>query len=298
MFNYDENIEEIYNEILEHSEDEALKYVTNIYEETENKDALAFIANSHLVYGEYEEAIELADKAIEKDCNYKAYSYIVKAEAQLELGLYAESRRTYEKVLAIDEDNYKALLFLIELDIREEFFQTAIDRCVEFLDSKPEDNEKIGEIQSILGWTYLVDLDNKDKAYNAFKDAINNNNNLSRAHTGMAVLLVGEGKYLEAIEFFNKGIELDSLDGENYLGLAVCYKALEEFENVEDLLLKADELEQSDSRILMELGYEALRQEKKDIAIEYFKEVLWLNPESLGIRELIESLINEENKEK
>lgn len=128
-----ENIEEVFTEMLKYSVDEAFKYCDEGYDETKNPEFLLYKGHAHLVSGEYEEAILSVDKAFELGCDYQVYGYNVKAEALLELGLYVESRRYYERVIELSPDNYIATIFQVELDIREEFYEDAISRAEAYI---------------------------------------------------------------------------------------------------------------------------------------------------------------------
>lgn len=285
-----ECIEEIFNELLEINEEEAYKYCVEGHKATNNPEYLLYMGHSHLIFGEYEEAIECIENALKDGCDNFVYAYNVKGEALLELGLYVESRRAFEKALEFEPAQFLSTTFLIELDIREEFYDDAINRCNEYIELYGEDKDEVGELKSILGWTYMIDFKNKDKAGNAFKEAVENTDKCPRAYTGLGIYYVSLKDFEKAIECFKKSIEIDESDGENFFGIAICYKEMGEFDKVEDYLIKADALEPGDTRILMELGFEYLRSEKVDIAKECFKELLSINPDASDIKSLLEEL--------
>ena len=114
-----ENIEETFNEILACDIQEAMKYASDGFKKNGNPEYLIYTGHCYLVQGCFEEAIAAIDLAFELGCDYIVYGYNVKGEALLELGLYAESRRCFERVLKEEEEQYLANTFLIELDIRE-----------------------------------------------------------------------------------------------------------------------------------------------------------------------------------
>lgn len=284
------NIEEIFNEILSYNADEAFKFCDDGFDSSNNPEYLLYKGHAHLVVGEYEEAIISVDKAFELGCDYKVYGYNVKGEALLELGLYVESRRYFNKVIEIMPDHYLANMFLIELDIREEFFEDAAIRAEDFIEKYGVKKSEIGNLQSVLGWIHMVDLNNAHKGYDYFKLAIKNNEQCNRAYTGLGIYYNHIKRYAEAIEYFKKAIELAPEDGENYFGIAVCYKELHKFDEVEKNLIMANALEPEDNRILYEYAFELLRQERKEEAIEAFKEILINNPEDNEVERLIESI--------
>ena len=134
-----ENIEEIFNEILACDVKEALKYSKDGFKESGNPEFLIYTAHCYLVQGFYEEAIAAVDLAFELGCNYFVYGYNVKGEAFLSWGLYVESRKCFEKVISEEPEQYLANTFLIELDIREGFYEDAINKCVDYIENLTSD---------------------------------------------------------------------------------------------------------------------------------------------------------------
>ena len=285
-----ENIEEVFTEMLKYSVDEAFKYCDEGYDETKNPEFLLYKGHAHLVSGEYEESILSVDKAFELGCDYQVYVYNVKAEALLELGLYVESRRYYERVIELSPDNYIATIFQVELDIREEFYEDAISRAEAYIENYGNNKDEVADLKSAIAWTYMVDLNLPHEGFEYFKEAIELNENCSRAHTGIGIYYNHIKEYEKAIESFIKAIECAPEDGENYFGLAVCYKEIGKFEEVEKNLIMANALLPEDNRILYEFAFELLRQEKKEEAIEMFKEILIYNPDDEEVAGLISSL--------
>ncbi|WP_195987657.1 tetratricopeptide repeat protein [Clostridium sp. D53t1_180928_C8] len=282
-----ENIEEIFNEILVYDVQEALKYSSDGFKKSGNPEYLIYTAHGYLVQGFYEDAIAAVDLAFELGCDYFVYGYNVKGEALLNLGLYAESRRCFERVTKEEPEQYLANTFLIELDIRESLYEDAINKCVDYMENFECDNKQLSDLKCIIGWTYLVNLNNPEIAKEAFIESIEANENCGRSYTGLGVYEANYKRFEEAIEYFNKAIEINEDDGENYFGIAICNKELNNFDVVEEYLVKANALEPEDNRIIEEYAFELLRQERNKDAIEYFKEVLRENPNNIEIKNLI-----------
>lgn len=288
--NEEDSIEEIFNEILSCNIEEGIKYCKAGFNETNNPEYLIYMGHGYLALGMYVEAIECVDSAIEKGCDYLIYGYNVKGEAQLELGLFVESRNSFKKVLEIEEDNFNATSFLVELDIREEFYEDAVNRCVDFIEKFGDNPIEVADLMSAIGWTYLIDLNKSEIALEAFEEAINNNSECDRAYTGIGIYHTTKKNYEDAINYFNKAIKINKNDGENYFGLAICYKELGNVKEIEKNLIHANLLEPMDNRIIMEYGYELLRQAKQDEAIELFEKLMEINPDDYDTRKLIEEL--------
>ena len=279
-----ENIEEIFNEILVYDVQEALKYSSDGFKKSGNPEYLIYTAHGYLVQGFYEDAIAAVDLAFELGCDYFEYGYNVKGEALLNLGLYVESRRCFERVTKEEPEQYLANTFLIELDIRESLYEDAINKCVDYMENFECDNKQLSDLKCIIGWTYLVNLNNPEIAKEAFIESIEANENCGRSYTGLGVYEANYKRFEEAIEYFNKAIEINEDDGENYFGIAICNKELNNFDVVEEYLVKANALEPEDNRIIEEYAFELLRQERNKDAIEYFKEVLRENPNNIEIK--------------
>ena len=274
-----DDIEEVFNKILAANSDKALTYCEKGLKETNNPDYAIYLGHTYVTLGEFEKALECIDIALESGSDYFVYAYNVKGEAFLELGMYSESRRAFEIVLELEEYQLFAMECLLELDIREEKYDDAIERCKECILKYPENIELVAGMKSTLGWIYMDDTNEPDLAEIAFREALEIDENCSRAYTGLGILYITEEKYREAIVLLEKAKILDVMDSENYFMLALCYKALEDFKLIEELLLRAKSLNPEDNRILLQLAFEMNRQGRYYEAIECFNSVLILNPD-------------------
>ncbi|WP_300888297.1 tetratricopeptide repeat protein, partial [uncultured Clostridium sp.] len=263
-----------------------------------NPEYLLYTAHCYLVQGFFQDAIAAVDLAFELGCDYIVYGYNIKGEALLSLGLYVESRRCFERVLKEEPEQYLANTFLIELDIREKYYEDAINRCIDYIENYECDNVQIANFKSIIGWTYLIDLNDENLGREALIEAIEANEKCDRAYTGLGIYEANNRRFEKAIEYFNRAIEINKNDGENYFALAICYKELKKYDLIEKYLIKANELEPEDTRIIEEYAYEILRQGRNNEAIEYFKEIIDDSNNSEEINNLIIDLENEEKDEK
>ena len=292
-----ENIEEIFNEILMYDVQEALKYSSDGFKKSGNPEYLLYTGHCYLVQGFFEDAIAAVDLAFDLGCDHIVYGYNVKGEALLSLGLYVESRRCFERVIKEEPEQYLANTFLIELDIRERNYEDAINRCIDYIEKYECDNVQIANLKCIIGWTYLIDLNNRVLGREALIEAIEANEMCERAYTGLGIYEANNKNFEEAIDYFNKAIEINKDDGENYFALAICYKELKVYDLIEEYLIKANTLEPEDTRIIEEYAYELLRQGRNEEAIEYFKEIIDDSIDSEEIKSLIMDLENAENNE-
>ncbi|MGL5085594.1 MAG: tetratricopeptide repeat protein [Clostridium sp.] len=272
------DIEDVFHEILGRNLDSALSFCENGLKDTKNPDYAIYLGHTYIALEEYEKALECIDIALESGSNYFVYAYNIKGEAFLELGLYVESRNMFNKVLKYDSDQLLAKEFLIELDIREELFNDAILKCNDYIFKYPENKKLLAGMKSTIGWIYMDDLNEPNLAQLAFEESLLFDKDFSRTYTGMGILHVADEKYREAISLFDKARNLNIMDSENYYMLALCYKHINEFKLVEELLLKAESLEPEDNRILTQLAFEMNRQKKFGQAINCFNKLLNLDP--------------------
>lgn len=274
-----DDIEENFTKLLETDTEKALSYCEHMLKETKNPDYAIYLGHTYLTLGEYEKALECIEISLESGSDYYVYAYNVKGESFLELGMYSESRKAFEKVLESDEEQLLAKEFLLELDIREEKYMDAIKKCKEYSIKYPNNKTILAGLKSTLGWIYMDDINEPQLAEIAFEEAIKLDSNCSRAYTGLGILYMTGKKYREAIVLLEKAKNIDKLDAENYFMIALCYKSLEDFNLMEELLLKAEILESEDNRILLQLAFEMNRQKRYNKAIEYFNRLLILNPD-------------------
>lgn len=272
------DIEETFHEILGRDLDSALNFCENGLRETKNPDYAIYLGHTYIALGEYEKALECINIALESGSSYFVYAYNIKGEAFLELGLYAESRTMFNRVLSYDSDQLLAKEFLIELDIREELYNDAIDKCNDYISKYPENKKLVAGMKSTIGWIYMDDLNEPNLAQIAFQESLVFDKEFSRTYTGLGILHVSDEKYREAISLFEKALNLNIMDSENYYMLALCYKHLNEYNLVEELFLKAASLEPEDNRVLTQLAFEMNRQGRFSESIEYFNKLLNLDP--------------------
>lgn len=62
------------------------------------------------------------------------------------------------------------------------------------------DNKILSDLKCIIGWTYLVDLNNPEVAREAFIESIESNKECSRAYTGLGVYEANHKRFNESIE--------------------------------------------------------------------------------------------------
>ena len=194
-----------------------------------------------------------------------------------------------------ESGNPEFLIYTAHCYLVQGFYEDAINKCVDYIENFECDGKQLSDLKCIIGWTYLLNLNNKDIAKEAFLEAIEDYSNCPRAYTGLGIYEANNKNFNEAIKYFEKAIELNEEDGENYFALAICNKEINNFDVVEEYLVKANALEPEDNRIIEEYAFELLRQGREKEAIEYFKEIIRENPNNDEIKRLILELEKHQN---
>ena len=283
-------IEETLDELISCDTDEALKYCFHEFREKNKLEFLIYIAKVYLVTGYYDEAISYVNMAFQLGCNYFTYGNIIKGKALYKKNLYDESKKCFLKVLEEEPENYEATVLIIKINVICCKYDEAINRAVDYIEEYDFDNEKVAELLAIIGIIYLENLNNDELSKEAFDQALKSDKNCLKAKKGMAYYYYYKKEYEKAIEYFNNAMTHNNEDETIYYGLALCYKELNIYDEMEKNLLKANILNPCNVDVLIEYAYEMIRQERNDDAIEIFEQVLEFIPNNVDIRNLVNEL--------
>ena len=78
---------------------------------------------------------------------------------------------------------------------------------------------------------YLKYKNNLEKSFTYFKDALNIDENLGRAYIGLGEYYYSIHEYTDALINYEKAIDLQEGTIDVYFGIAMCYKALKQYED-------------------------------------------------------------------
>lgn len=282
--------EEIVDELIKCSLDEALKYCIDCFKETSRLEFLLFTGKVYLYMEDYINAISYVDMAFQLGCDYFTYGNTVKGEAYYNLGMYKESKECFNKVINENPENFNITTYIIDIDIIEGKYEDAINLAVDFIEVYGFNKEEVAELKALIGWLYLDVLFDEKLAKEAFEEAIDDDDKCYSAYSGLGYYNLYNKRFREAIIYFDNAIKSNTEDEISYLGLALTYKELEEYDYIEKNLLQANIINPSNVKILIEYGYEMLRQDRIQEAIEIFNSVLEINPNDKEIKELVKEL--------
>jgi tetratricopeptide (TPR) repeat protein len=248
--------------------------------------------------GQYEEAIQAYDKAIEEDPD-SSEAYNNKCSALHEIGKYEESIQACDKAIELNpnfNESYNWKGSSLKLIGHYEEALGAFNQSIK-LNSKSSSsyNEK---------GLVLFQMGKYEEAIAAFDGFIKINSKDSTVYFNKARALDEMGKYKEAVESYDKAIKLDSKSNDFYSAKAYALFNLQQYEEALYAYDKAIELDntssllyQNKARILEYLDRDDEAREAYEMAarIEASKELMQSQPADKGraLRELYEIQSNQ-----
>jgi tetratricopeptide (TPR) repeat protein len=154
------------------------------------------------------------------------------------------------RLYRLQNDHDKAEAVLRTLLAREPENENAVEQLTQLLLDEGKSKEAIASLKGILdraptprlwdlygdAYTQIHDLANAEKAYQKAAEAQPGDINHRR---GLAQTLLNENKYPEALEQYQRLVELDPEDPNNYLRLAEIYRQLMQLDKAEQNVLLA-----------------------------------------------------------
>jgi len=144
-------------------------------------------------------------------------------------------------------------------------------------------NPNLAEANLGLGWAYFFKED-LDKSYDFFKRALELDSHNPYTNFNFGSFLRSIGLYSQAVKYYSRSIELDPLWALPYLMLSDCYVRIGEFDEVEDFVNKALDIEEDDHSFYIVHAEALIMIKEYEEAGEKIALAEKLNPESLTIR--------------
>ena len=201
----------------------------------ENFLAMAELGSVNLSRHHFKEALELSQKALALN-PYSAYSYGVLVDAQVELGMYDEAIANVQKMVDIRPDlsSYSRVSYIREL---KGDMQGAIDAMKLAVKAGSPEAENTAWCRVQLG-NLFYNTGDTETAFKIFQFIIKDFPNYAHGYGGMAKIKVNQKNYNEAIEFYNKSLEKNTLP-EYLIALGDTYLLNGEKEKSEEQYSKA-----------------------------------------------------------
>jgi tetratricopeptide (TPR) repeat protein len=192
-------------------------YQNAIYTDPTNPSNFVELARLQVFAGEYEEAVENTQNALLKNPN-NALAHAVLGWALGFQEKYGEAEREIKNALEIDPNNALAHAYYAEILINQGNF--------DLFDKAAEESKKARDLDP----------------------------NLLETHRARGIVLFNTQNLEEAIQEFESAIAINKNIADLYLYLGVTYKAMQDFGNAEENLLKAYALNPQDPVGLTELS--------------------------------------------
>jgi arylsulfatase A-like enzyme/Tfp pilus assembly protein PilF len=149
-------------------------------------------------------------------------------------------------------------------------------------ESLPSPREKIGIYNKSIDARHAMQVEHYDEAESLFSEILAEDPGVLAAYQGLAQLYTLEERFAEAVEVRRTAIPLKPDDPLGYVHLAEAQISLGDLDAAKATALGALDIVAPHPQILFLLGDISRKQEDYSLAIEYFGDVISLNPESSG----------------
>ncbi|MDR2205125.1 MAG: tetratricopeptide repeat protein [Flavobacteriaceae bacterium] len=228
--------------------------------------------SEHFSKGEYQEAIECYDKAIDINPDY-AEAYNNKGSALGILGKYEEAIECYDKAIELKPDNAEAYYNKgITLSYLGKY-QEAVECYDKAIELKPDNAEVY-----INKGNALSNLGKHQEAIKCFDKAIDLNPDYAEAYYNKGNALGNLGKYQEALKCFDKAIALNPYLAEAYISKGCALYDIGKYEEAIKYFDKAIELKPDYAEAYYSKGLVEERLYKYKEAVGCYEQVLVISP--------------------
>ena len=222
---------EKYNDLMNEDVEKALNFSINCLKESNNPDFYAYIADCYMSLEDYDNSIQTLKLALNENCNNISFVKSLLGESYFYLGDFKESNNIFLELKKENPNSFFVIAYLMDINIYLEKYDYAIELGEEILKSKTLNNNDTAYILVNIGWIYLKYKNNLEKSFTYFKDALNIDENLGRAYIGLGEYYYSIHEYTDALINYEKAIDLQEGTIDVYCGIAMCYKALKQYED-------------------------------------------------------------------
>ncbi|CAK74669.1 unnamed protein product (macronuclear) [Paramecium tetraurelia] len=162
------------------------------------------------------------------------------------------------------------------------------EKAIELIDRILLRSPNMAEAQYLKGLAHLGQ-NNLQQALYFCQMATQLDKQHSKALAEIGNIYILNKKYQEALNVFNKLVEMNEKSFEGYFGMAFVLTRLNNFEKAQCYYETALELKQNDKGVLLNYGHLKVKQQKYDQALELYQRALKQDP---GYLEAIQSICN------
>lgn len=222
---------EKYNTLMEEDVELALEFSLNALKESKNPDFYAYIADCYMSLEEYDLAVDTLKKGLSERCTNTTYTKSLLGESLFYLEKFNESKIIFEDLKTENPNSFFVIAYLMDIYINLKQYDDAIKLGKDILDSHKLNSNDTAYILVNLGWINLKYLNNSVEALNYFNKALEIDINLGRAYIGLGEYYYKSEEYNKALVNYEKAIDLQEGTIDVYFGIAMCYKALKQYED-------------------------------------------------------------------
>lgn len=222
---------EKYNDLMNEDVEKALNFSINCLKESNNPDFYAYIADCYMSLEDYDNSIQTLKLALNENCNNISFVKSLLGESYFYLGDFKESNNIFLELKKENPNSFFVIAYLMDINIYLKNYDYAIELGIELLDSNTLNDNDTAYILVNIGWIYLKYKNNLEKSFTYFKDALNIDENLGRAYIGLGEYYYSIHEYTDALINYEKAIDLQEGTIDVYFGIAMCYKALKQYED-------------------------------------------------------------------
>jgi tetratricopeptide (TPR) repeat protein len=207
----------------------------------------------------------------------EAYNYFLEGRENFEKFYFDDARQFLKKAVELDTTFAVAYLYLAltygwlgDTRARSEVYEKA----------KAYSNRATEKDRLFIEANYARIIEgNQDKSFRILKQIANKYAKEKRVHIALGIYYWFKKLFYEAIEEFNKALELDPNYGEAFNFLAYTYSDMGDFEKAIEYLKRYASVSPGDANPLDSMAEIYLRMGKLDEAITKYNEVLKVKPE-------------------
>lgn len=206
-------------------------------------EALTLIGKAHLLQKKSKEARESFEAALEINKKYEpAYRGLIDLYEHRDKPNYYELRILFQDMIQNIGARYQYLVKLCEINTLDGTFEAAIKDCKSAISKK----SKLPDAYVYLGLSYRATGD-EQKGINTLKKAANAFSNSELAQYSYAKILEEKKNYIDAIEYYKAGTDVDEKSARSWLGLATSSFELRKYDVAIEAFRKACKFERNNA---------------------------------------------------
>lgn len=222
---------EKYNDLMNEDVELALDFSLNALKKSNNSDFYAYIADCYMSLDEFDKAVSTLKTGLDNNCTNITYAKSLLGESLFYLNKFDESKSVFEELRVENPTSFFVTAYLIDININLNKYEEAINLGEDILNYNVLNSNDTAYILINLGWINLKYLNNKDKALDFFNKALDIDESVGRAYIGLGEYYFSIEDYNSSLVNYEKAIDLQEGTIDVYFGIAMCYKALKQYDD-------------------------------------------------------------------